>query len=382
VESGETFLYLHAPQQLSRDESFAYHVTTRNFFAWLMGVPIVGYDPVSALLALKDRMDIWRDEGSDNLKAICDYIHEQGYGDMSQIEAQLSPAPAPTMYRNQSARYENAPTLNSVPNRSSSVAIARQKLRRKKRFSETFHQRPHIADLVRPQKKDALSIRIPLREGELATIAYEDTVAGNPPSLTAWQPKRVHTRSIGRDCNYTEIVIPDYGNGLDNIPSSPETATTNISNTPTPTSAISQASPSDAYTRLISQDLSDDTAPPPSPSSTSSRHSNVPSLSSTYSTEAADSPLPTSPALTNYPFNHDTETQHIINAGLDPARGKGLTTTPQIEIATGSEPDLIIDALIGELEGAGKPRYDEDLAMDKYPSPRQETGLAVGVGLA
>lgn len=113
--SNESYLYLHAPENLTREESYAYHVTTRNFFAWLLGAPIVGHDPMSALLALKDRMDIWRDEGSDNLKAICDYVREQGYGDISHIQAQLSPTPRPTLYRDRNARFEGIPTLTSPP---------------------------------------------------------------------------------------------------------------------------------------------------------------------------------------------------------------------------------------------------------------------------
>ena len=77
-----TFLYLHAPSELTREESFAYHVTTRNFFAWLLGRPIVGKNPVSALLDLKARMDIWRDPRTDNFASLFQYVHEQGYGEL------------------------------------------------------------------------------------------------------------------------------------------------------------------------------------------------------------------------------------------------------------------------------------------------------------
>lgn len=55
---------------------------------------------------------------------------------------------------------------------------------------------------------------------------------------------------------------------------------------------------------------------------------------------------------------------------------------------TGGEPDLIIDALIGELEAAGlggRPKY-EALGMEKYlartfPGER-ERGAGLGLGLA
>jgi hypothetical protein len=344
--SGESYLYLHAPQDLTREESFAYHVTTRNFFAWLMGVPIVGHDPVSALLALKDRMDVWRDPRSDNLKAICDYVQEQGYGDMSQLEARLSPVPKPTLYRDRTSRHGGNATYQKLVAKSGSAAAARQTVRRKLRLSETSSHLPHIADLVRPQKKDHLSIRIPLREGDLATIAYEDTLASTAPSTTTGQPKPKHARSLGRNSTYTEILVPDYGNGLDN----PTLALATIITTSSPTSPTS---PSYACVRGPSQ-ISQDTAPPPSPSSsTSSRNSHVPSLSSTYSTEG-ESPSPASPTGAAYTFYDAPTTQEDLPS----------EDAAHVKIAGdggGNEPDRIIDALIGELEAAemeGKPRYD------------------------
>jgi hypothetical protein len=380
TESDESYLYLHAPQHLSRDESFAYHVTTRNFFAWLMGAPIVGYDPVSALLSLKDRMDIWRDEGSDNLKAICDYIQDQGYGDVSQFKAQLPPNPKPTMYRDRSSRFSGIPTLTNITKRSGSVAAPRQSLRRKMRFSENFTHRPHIADLVRARKEDNLLLRNPLREGDLATIAYKDTSPGTPPSLTAWWPKPKISSSIALDTNYTEIVVPDYGNGL-HIPTlpletTPITSTSAFNSTP----LIPITSPSDAYTCRPSQASSSDNDSPPSSSSstTSSPQSYVPSLSSTYSTEEIDSPPLASPVPPSYTFtSENNETKR------ESAHDKEVKI-----MVTGSEPDFIIDALIGELEAAGlggKPKY-EALGMEKYlartfPGER-ERGVGLGLGLA
>ena len=84
-----SYLYLHAPPEFSKVESYAYHITTRNFFGWLLGVPIVGADPVSALLDLKIRMDQWRDSGSDNFGALFEYVKEQGYGDFEALEIEM-----------------------------------------------------------------------------------------------------------------------------------------------------------------------------------------------------------------------------------------------------------------------------------------------------
>jgi hypothetical protein len=88
-EGNCSFLYLAAPAGLSGDESYVYHLTTRNFFAWLLGVPLVGTDPVSALLDLKMRMDMWRDPGSGNFGALFDYVKEQGYGDFEALEIEM-----------------------------------------------------------------------------------------------------------------------------------------------------------------------------------------------------------------------------------------------------------------------------------------------------
>ena len=313
--SDESYLYLHAPQHLNREESFAYHVITRNFFAWLMGVPIVGRDPVSALLALKDRMDLWRDEGSDNLKAICDYIHQQGYGDASQLHAQLT-SPSPSLHRIRNSRYEAPPTLTSpITNRPNSILAARQSLRRSMHLSEKFHRHVHIAELGRLQKKKLPSLRIPLGEGELATIGYADTSPGTAPATAASQakPKPKRSQSIARNSVYTEILMPEYGNRLDTQPPMPTSTSTSSRSS----RSISTTSSSAAYTRRPSQQSS---SPPSSPSSdsdslstTSSTTSRVPSLTSTYSADEADaeaeSPCLTTPKLATNPF-HDQHHQH------------------------------------------------------------------------
>lgn len=74
-------LYLSSPLGLNACEIFQYHLTTRNFFAVILDVPLVGVDPVSAILEVKKRMEVWRDYDLDNTKTIFDYIHRQGYAD-------------------------------------------------------------------------------------------------------------------------------------------------------------------------------------------------------------------------------------------------------------------------------------------------------------
>jgi hypothetical protein len=84
-----SYLYLYPPIGLSQAESYSYHITTRNFFAWLLGVPLVGTDPVSALLDLKARMDIWRNPGTNNFEAVFEYARQQAYGDFEEIQIEM-----------------------------------------------------------------------------------------------------------------------------------------------------------------------------------------------------------------------------------------------------------------------------------------------------
>jgi hypothetical protein len=84
-----SYLYLYPPEGLSRAEGYSYHITTRNFFAWLLGVPLVGTDPVSALLDLKARMDIWRNPDANNFEAVFEYARQQAYGDFEEIQIEM-----------------------------------------------------------------------------------------------------------------------------------------------------------------------------------------------------------------------------------------------------------------------------------------------------
>jgi hypothetical protein len=119
-----------------------YHLTTRNFFAWLLGVPLVGTDPISALLDLKIRMDMWRDPGSGNFGALFDYVKEQGYGDFEALEIEMGkrlhgdmheangtigfPATNPMMFNDQSRPKDEEKT----PRRNSLTQRIRRKLSR------------------------------------------------------------------------------------------------------------------------------------------------------------------------------------------------------------------------------------------------------------
>ena len=74
-------LYIPAPSTLSREEAFQYHITTRNFFAWLYERPLVGERLGQALISLLERMDHYRPDQEQNLTEVLAYIDDQGYSD-------------------------------------------------------------------------------------------------------------------------------------------------------------------------------------------------------------------------------------------------------------------------------------------------------------
>ncbi|KAL8693823.1 MAG: hypothetical protein Q9218_001423 [Villophora microphyllina] len=74
-------LFIPAPAALSRDESFRYHLTTRNFFAWMFEKPLVGDRLGDSLLSLLDRMNEFREDEDENLENILAYVDAQEYTD-------------------------------------------------------------------------------------------------------------------------------------------------------------------------------------------------------------------------------------------------------------------------------------------------------------
>ncbi|CAD6593612.1 MAG: hypothetical protein ASARMPREDX12_007352 [Alectoria sarmentosa] len=78
-------LYIPAPTHLSREEAFQYHLTTRNFFAWMYGKPLVGGRLGDAMLALFGRMQEFRSsDEDDNRYDMLEYIDSQGYTDFRE----------------------------------------------------------------------------------------------------------------------------------------------------------------------------------------------------------------------------------------------------------------------------------------------------------
>ncbi|KAL9031385.1 MAG: hypothetical protein Q9196_000569 [Gyalolechia fulgens] len=74
-------LFIPAPSGLTNGDAFRYHLTTRNFFAWMFEKPLVGHRLGESLLSLLDRMNRFRADEDENLDDILAYLDSQEYTD-------------------------------------------------------------------------------------------------------------------------------------------------------------------------------------------------------------------------------------------------------------------------------------------------------------
>jgi hypothetical protein len=78
-------LYIPAPPRSGLDATFDHHVTTRNFFAWLYGLPLAGQSLGKSLVDLRKRLDIYRPEKvQENRLAVVSYAETQKYLDFRE----------------------------------------------------------------------------------------------------------------------------------------------------------------------------------------------------------------------------------------------------------------------------------------------------------
>jgi hypothetical protein len=75
-------LYIPAPEDASREVSFNWHITTRNFFAFVFGKPLVGKNMGQAMVDLQERMRLFRSGRVNNHQDFLDYAENQGYRDL------------------------------------------------------------------------------------------------------------------------------------------------------------------------------------------------------------------------------------------------------------------------------------------------------------
>lgn len=74
-ESGVQYkLYMDARSGGSKVDVLRYHITTRNFFAYLLRKPLVGFTYYQALVDLHERLDEYLPAGVDSAVALQSYL--------------------------------------------------------------------------------------------------------------------------------------------------------------------------------------------------------------------------------------------------------------------------------------------------------------------
>ncbi|KAF2501266.1 hypothetical protein BU16DRAFT_522255 [Lophium mytilinum] len=76
---GSCDLYIPAPDESSREASFQWHLTTRNFFAFVLSKPLVGTHLGKTLVDLQERMHLFRSGQINNHEDFLVYIDDMGY---------------------------------------------------------------------------------------------------------------------------------------------------------------------------------------------------------------------------------------------------------------------------------------------------------------
>lgn len=76
-------LYIPAPRDIGRDEAYAFHLSTRNFFAYAVGGPVVGERLSSALEGLWQRLRSWAPKAA-TAADMTTYLETQGYSNFAE----------------------------------------------------------------------------------------------------------------------------------------------------------------------------------------------------------------------------------------------------------------------------------------------------------
>lgn len=74
-------LYLPAPTDKGKEQTFKYHLVSRNILAWMCNKPIVGTHLGQALIALLERLNSYRSNGEVNMRDVVRYMGDMGYLD-------------------------------------------------------------------------------------------------------------------------------------------------------------------------------------------------------------------------------------------------------------------------------------------------------------
>ncbi|KAF2663996.1 hypothetical protein BT63DRAFT_117179 [Microthyrium microscopicum] len=72
-------IFIPSPENCSREAAFNWHLTTRNYFAFVCNRAIVGRSLGEALISLYARLSIWRPQHDNNLNYLIEYAEDMGY---------------------------------------------------------------------------------------------------------------------------------------------------------------------------------------------------------------------------------------------------------------------------------------------------------------
>ncbi|KAH0373880.1 hypothetical protein KCU65_g196, partial [Aureobasidium melanogenum] len=72
-------LYIPAPDDALREEAYRWHITTRNFFAYIANRPLVGSKLGKTFIDLLERMELFCTDKTSNLQDFLSYARKQGY---------------------------------------------------------------------------------------------------------------------------------------------------------------------------------------------------------------------------------------------------------------------------------------------------------------
>jgi hypothetical protein len=76
-------LYIPAPRNTNRGDSFDWHIATRNFFAFCCGKPLVGSGIGQAIISLTKRLQLWNAKGRNAIDDVTTYLGQMGYLDFT-----------------------------------------------------------------------------------------------------------------------------------------------------------------------------------------------------------------------------------------------------------------------------------------------------------
>jgi len=72
-------VFIPAPDHETKDAAFRWHLTTRNFFAFLFGKPLVGIQLGKTLVDLQERIHFFRPGNPDNHSDFMTFLENLGY---------------------------------------------------------------------------------------------------------------------------------------------------------------------------------------------------------------------------------------------------------------------------------------------------------------